>query len=342
MRKSAKGPIYKRPGSPFWQISWTASDGRKIIRSSGTEDYKVAEAKLAEFTSVKGLWVVDVATQFFSDHEMSPKTRQFYLDKFKLWAPHIKTLRMEQITEAKLKEVIALRRQAINPATKQKIKPGTIRGDLRMLSSMFTYAMGLPGGPMTNPVIGLNKKALKPSGDRVRWFEPHELTALLAAIRTDQQRLMARLGLEAGLRRNEILSLRVYQVDLGDEPHILLRAADTKSRRGRRVPLTQDLTRTLRVHLADKKDTDLVLVSRFGKALTGFRPWWPNALKAAGLKGFTFHDTRHHFASRYIQRGGSLERLQKLLGHSKIAQTQIYAHLAPGDAEAEFRRLDAL
>jgi integrase len=42
-----------------------------------------------------------------------------------------------------------------------------------------------------------------------------------------------------------------------------------------------------------------------------------------------FHTLRHTFASHYVMRGGSIVKLQAILGHSSVRTTQIYARLAP-------------
>ena len=44
-----------------------------------------------------------------------------------------------------------------------------------------------------------------------------------------------------------------------------------------------------------------------------------------------FHSLRHTFASRLVQRGVSIYEVSKLLGHSDIKTTQIYAHLRNED-----------
>lgn len=50
----------------------------------------------------------------------------------------------------------------------------------------------------------------------------------------------------------------------------------------------------------------------------------------AGIKNkIRFHDLRHTFASNYMMAGGNVFDLQKLLGHTKIEMTMIYAHLSP-------------
>lgn len=46
-------------------------------------------------------------------------------------------------------------------------------------------------------------------------------------------------------------------------------------------------------------------------------------------KGQASHALRHTFASHFIQNGGNILTLQKILGHSSLAMTMRYVHLAP-------------
>jgi site-specific recombinase XerD len=52
-----------------------------------------------------------------------------------------------------------------------------------------------------------------------------------------------------------------------------------------------------------------------------------------------FHSLRHTFASWLVQDGVSLYEVQKLLGHSSIAVTQVYSHLQPEQLHATVNRL---
>ena len=47
-----------------------------------------------------------------------------------------------------------------------------------------------------------------------------------------------------------------------------------------------------------------------------------------GLPNITTHGLRHTFASHFVMNGGSITALQKILGHKKIDNTMIYAHLS--------------
>lgn len=42
------------------------------------------------------------------------------------------------------------------------------------------------------------------------------------------------------------------------------------------------------------------------------------------------HVLRHTFASHFMMNGGNILTLQKVLGHSSLQTTMIYAHLSPG------------
>jgi integrase len=63
-----------------------------------------------------------------------------------------------------------------------------------------------------------------------------------------------------------------------------------------------------------------------------------NAVEAAGLGDFTFHDCRHHFASWFVMRGGSLQALKE--GHRDITMTLRYAHLAPEHLRQEVAKTE--
>lgn len=64
-----------------------------------------------------------------------------------------------------------------------------------------------------------------------------------------------------------------------------------------------------------------------------------DALTGAKCHAIGFHGLRHTFASHFMMAGGNILTLQKLLGHSSVAVTMKYAHLAPDFMRDEMSRL---
>ena len=67
----------------------------------------------------------------------------------------------------------------------------------------------------------------------------------------------------------------------------------------------------------------------------------PGLLRAAGCRvpAHPWHTLRHTFASHFIMAGGNILTLQKILGHSDVKMTMIYAHLAPDYLGQEMERV---
>jgi len=127
------------------------------------------------------------------------------------------------------------------------------------------------------------------------------------------------VALETGTRRSEVEGLTWDRVDLSRG---VIRLEITKSGRRREVPMRQSVYDVL----ADRSGAREGRVWPEGSTRAAFEV----AVEAARLNApFRFHDCRHHFASWFMMRGGSLPALQKILGHASLAMTMRYAHLGP-------------
>jgi len=80
-------------------------------------------------------------------------------------------------------------------------------------------------------------------------------------------------------------------------------------------------------------------VNENGERLRGSRDWFDPAIKASGVKDYTWHCNRHTFASRLVMAGVSLNTVTQLLGHRTIQMTMRYAHLASEHAQGAVDRL---
>jgi integrase len=222
-------------------------------------------------------------------------------------------------------------------------------------------------GKVEDPTFGIRKrKQTDRSSEAVGFFEPEEVARILDAAERchessrytgpDQPSALDRdvFGLIAhtGLRRGEVLALRVGDVDLGAEPSLTLRRAisagemsTTKSKRNRRIPLTADAVEILERRCEGRKPTELVFPGRGGHPMDGdaLGRRFIRARDTAGLKDtdLTLHDLRHTFGSLLARAGYGAVEIQQLLGHSDLQVTQRYLHHRPrtGDAERLTRAL---
>lgn len=127
--------------------------------------------------------------------------------------------------------------------------------------------------------------------------------------------MLIRICLSTGCRWSEAENLKPCHVQAG-----ALVFEGTKNRRVRSVPVSDSLIQSLRKHWAT--------CGPFTGSLTSFR----RCLAKCSFtlpRGQASHILRHTFASVFVQRGGNLLVLQRILGHSSITVTMRYSHLAP-------------
>ena len=207
--------------------------------------------------------------------------------------------------------------------TSVSLSAAAINRPLALLRHMLRLAHDEWEAVAQVPKIRLEKE---PEG-RIRWLEPDEEARLLAACaksKTPHLTKIVTVALETGIRKGE---LRVLTWDRVDLSRGVIRLELTKSGRRREVPMRQAVYDVLSSLSAPREGR----VWRSGDFRTAFE----NAVREAKLDNFHFHDCRHHFASWFVMRGGSLQALKEILGHATLAMTVRYAHLAPEHLRSE-------
>lgn len=192
------------------------------------------------------------------------------------------------------------------------VSPNTINRDITAISAVFTTLIDTGNFLDKNPFSGTKK--FKVATPEMGFLSLSEIAALLAELPEDES-LAAELSMSTGARWGEVKRLAGTRVAHGRVTFI-----DTKNGKDRTVPISQKLEAALKVRgrglLFPHIDYDLVR-----DALKKVAPELP--------KGQAVHALRHTFASHFVMNGGNILVLQKILGHAKIQQTMVYAHLAP-------------
>ena len=177
-----------------------------------------------------------------------------------------------------------------------------------------------------------------------RVLAPSEVDALRAALRTHRDRAMVEAMLLGGLRRCEVLGLRLDDVNAGERRVFV---AEGKGGRQRMVPVSARFFASLGDYLNQERplaSTDRVFVvlkgPRRGEPLSaaGLNEILDGARGRAGLTQATCHQLRHTCFTRLREAGMALEAIQAQAGHASIDSTRIYLHLANDWLEREYLR----
>ena len=213
--------------------------------------------------------------------------------------------------------------------------PRSIQYALAVVRQIFNHAIRNDIFMGDNPA----RKVKKPKVDnrRIRFLTHKEADKLLVNVKSKSQQLhdMALLSLHCGPRAGEIFDLTWGCVNLDSGSITLL---DTKSGKNRTVYITEPVKEMLS-QKNPGQPTDLVFTDRKGNRINEVSNSFGRAVTELGLNDgivdrrlkVYFHTLRHTFASWLVQNGVDLYTVKELMGHSTLAMTERYSHLAKGN-----------
>ncbi len=327
--------VYRR--GRVWWVRFRA-DGQHVRRSARTHKKSEAQAFLLRLMDEHAAGARDerprhpyaeAVERFFAEASIKPRTKASYQSNDKACRPTLGSLRLADINRRALADHISARKQA-------GVTDATIRRDLAFLSSLFSMAIRWEWVD-TNSVTAVSTRSLKESRPRTRFLTRTEFSALKRAA-PDFLKPMLVLAVETGMRREELLSVTVRSIDLQrQEVHL----DKTKTNAPRRVPLTDTAVVTVEglLNAPNRPSSPYLFCKADGSRYVDPKKAFASALKCRGIKDFRWHDLRHTFASWWVQGGGDLYRLSRVLGHSTLQMSARYGHLRTDDLHDEMRTL---
>ncbi|WP_243361580.1 tyrosine-type recombinase/integrase [Fundidesulfovibrio terrae] len=167
-------------------------------------------------------------------------------------------------------------------------------------------------------------------GGRLRVISKEEEQAFVAhalSKGTETYRIVSELFLfllDTGLRLGEALYLTYSDnIDYGGNAIILRDPSKIKNKKPRNIPLTKRVREILQRRQGEYPDRPFPLTHHRAEM---YMRYIKRDLKIDDIE-FCYHACRHTFASRLVDKGVDLYRIQKLLGHKSIKTTEKYAHL---------------
>ncbi|MES2832484.1 MAG: tyrosine-type recombinase/integrase [Pseudomonadota bacterium] len=207
------------------------------------------------------------------------------------------------------------RRKRIN----EGISQNNLNREHSYLRSVFNEMTRLGYWKGENPLAKIRQ--FKIQERELTYLTMEQIQRLLAEIesgRNPDAIVITKICLSTGSRWSEAEEIRTTQIHKG-----LLQFALTKSGKNRAVPIDMDLHKEL-TKIAKASGTSRL----FRYSYSAFR----DAIDRSGIElpeGQLTHVLRHTFASHFMMNGGNILTLQRILGHSSLAMTMKYAHLAP-------------
>ena len=237
------------------------------------------------------------------------------------------------------------------------LSAATIKRRLAAVSSFYGYLITRDDVDVTaNPVPrGIATRQSRSRGGRglplvrgvrrlPRILEVDEIDVLMGALRTERDRAMTQAMVLGGLRRCEVLGLRLGDLRFG-EWRVLIR--EGKGGHERLVPLSPTFFATVARYMDHERpetsSESLFVVlkgARRGQPLSvpGLDQIIRAARERAGLSHGTCHELRHTCFTRLREAGMAIEAIQAQAGHRSITSTRVYLHLSLDWLADEYRR----
>lgn len=163
-----------------------------------------------------------------------------------------------------------------------------------------------------------------------------------AAVGHDRFFLFMLMAQYMGMRPSEITQLQLERIDLSRRV-IELKRADTKTKKGRVIPIHTQVMPYLQEQMHSVKGSTYLFPNRADKTRpmdhTGFKKVWYRIMEEAGVKG-RIYDFRHTFITHAIEGGMNPAVVAVITGTSLRIIEKHYLHLGPNDlsrAMSDFR-----
>jgi integrase/recombinase XerD len=179
-------------------------------------------------------------------------------------------------------------------------------------------------------------------------LSPAEVDRLLSALRTHRDRALILAMVLGGLRRCEVLGLRLEDLWVGERRVFV---AEGKGGHQRVVPMADRFFAAAGDYLHDERpdaSTDRLFVVLKGPrrsqplSAEGVDEILAGARRRAHLERGTCHELRHTCLTRLREAGMALEAVQAQAGHRSIESTRIYLHLSNDWLAGEYQRAASL
>jgi len=207
----------------------------------------------------------------------------------------------------------------------------------RKMSSLKTYFKFLLKTSQIDENPMVKHRSLKTSKKLQVPFSEKEITNVIELLEEEKDfeglrnRLIVELFYATGIRRTELVNLKISDLSLGQGTIKVL----GKRSKERIIPLIPSIVKSLQQYLDERErlneivDAQFLLLSKKGVKIYEtlvYRIINSYFSKASEKVKKSPHILRHSFATHLLNEGADLNAVKELLGHASLASTQVYTH----------------
>ncbi|KAA3656670.1 MAG: site-specific integrase [Calditrichaeota bacterium] len=314
--------IRKHPNSPFWHFKFTVN-GTTVTGSTKTKNKTLARqiyaAKRTDFLrgkndipKIEKISLPELATLFL---KWSQANKKSYARDRILVNHLIKFFGKRNCDDISSFDVERYKTYRI-----RKVSPSTVNREIACLSRMYTLGKSWQK-VYTNPVKSVQK--FKEPKKSFRWWSEDEIEKVLNACQTDYMKAIVLVGINTGMRIDEILNLQWNDIDFQEKYITIQESKNGEYRKVRMNAMAIDAINSMR------KRGKYVFSHRNGKRIKRINRGFSNLVTRAKIAHSTPHVMRHTFASHLTMLGVDPHTIMELGGWKSLDMVLRYSHLAP-------------
>jgi site-specific recombinase XerD len=154
-----------------------------------------------------------------------------------------------------------------------------------------------------------------------------EVAAILKSVDNLKHKAMLYLIYAAGLRRSELIQMKVGDID---SQRMLINILGAKGKKDRITLLSEKVLNLLRVYFKEYKPKTWLFEGARGEpySASSLQKVFALAHQKSGIKKeASLHTLRHSFATHLLEGGTDIRYIQSLLGHNSSKTTEVYTHV---------------
>lgn len=156
-----------------------------------------------------------------------------------------------------------------------------------------------------------------------------ELQRFFEAIKNQKHQMAFETIYAFGLRRGELLNLKLQHID---SKRRMLSVIDAKGKKDRALPISNRWLEKAKLYYNRYRPHVYFIEGLYpgkGIAAASLQQVFENTLEKSNItKPYTIHCLRHSFATHLLENGTDLRYIQELLGHKSSKTTEIYTHVS--------------